>query len=113
MDAPFDEIVAAREKLVVELATTEAPVEDFHARIAKVRQQFNQGNIERNTRERLFLLRNNGEALAKRRLMPTVRTLIQTVVISKTSSHQPASLQVHDLRGRPIRSAGWSAALSL
>lgn len=42
-----------------------------------------------------FLARYNVDDQAKRRLMPIVRDLIQTIVIAKTPGHQPAALQVH------------------
>jgi hypothetical protein len=48
-------------------------------------------------RNLLTMARGNGNEDAKRRLMPIVRDLIQTVVIGKTPGHQPASLQVHGL----------------
>ncbi|MFC6448379.1 hypothetical protein ACFP77_22740, partial [Shinella zoogloeoides] len=56
---------------------------------------FNAANTEIAIRKLLFLARNNADEQAKRRLMPIVRDLIQTVVIGKTPGHQPASLQVH------------------
>nr|WP_281411352.1 recombinase family protein [Rhizobium ruizarguesonis] len=35
-----------RDKLVLELAGTDAPVEDFQEKIAKLKQQFNPANVE-------------------------------------------------------------------
>jgi DNA invertase Pin-like site-specific DNA recombinase len=95
LDDQLDELEVAREKLVVELAGTDAPAEDFLEKIAKLKAQFNPQNTEIAIRKLLFLARNNADEQAKRGLMPIVRDLIQTVVIGKTPGHQPASLQVH------------------
>ncbi|MDW9709549.1 recombinase family protein [Sinorhizobium meliloti] len=95
LDDQLDELEITREKLVLELAGTETPAEDFQEKIAKLKQQFNPANVEVAIRKLLFLARNNGDEHAKQRLMPIVRDLIQTVVIGKTPGHQPASLQVH------------------
>jgi hypothetical protein len=95
LDDQLDELEAARDKLVKELAITEEPAEDFQEKIARLKAQFNPENIEIAIRKLLFLARNNADEHAKRRLMPIVRDLIQTVVIGKTAGHQPASLQVH------------------
>lgn len=96
LDDNLDDLEVAREKLVKELAATaEAPAEDFQEKIAKLKVQFNPENTEIAIRKLLFLARNNADEHAKRRLMPIVRDLIQTVVIGKTAGHQPASLQVH------------------
>lgn len=84
-----------REKLVLALANTEVPAEDFQEKIAKLKAQFNPANIEISIRNLLFHARNNADEFAKQRLMPIVRDLIQTVGIGKTPGHQPASLQVH------------------
>ena len=69
--------------------------EDFKGKIEKLKAQFNPANIGIAIRKLIFLARNNADEAAKRRLMPMVRDLIQTVVIGKTPGHQPASLQVH------------------
>ncbi len=96
LDDQLDELEVTREKLVKELAgTTEQPAEDFQEKIAKLKAQFNPANTELAIRELIFLARNNADEQAKRRLMPIVRDLIQTVVIGKTPGHQPAALQVH------------------
>jgi len=95
LDDQLDELEVTREKLVLELANAETPAEDFQAKIAKLKAQFNPVNIEISIRKLLFLARNNADEHAKQRLMPIVRDLIQTVVIGKTPGHQPASLQVH------------------
>lgn len=95
LDDQLDDLEAAREKLAMELATTDLPAEDFQEKIAKLKTQFNPANTEIAIRKLLFLARNNANEQAKRRLMPVVRDLIQTVVIGKTPGHQPASLQVH------------------
>lgn len=44
-DDQLDELEITREKLVVELATTEAPVEDFQAKIARLKAQFDPAQI--------------------------------------------------------------------
>ncbi len=95
LDDQLDDLEAAREKLAMELATTDLTAEDFQEKIAKLKAQFNPANTEIAIRKLLFLARNDGDEQAKRRLMPIVRDLIQTVVIGKTPGHQPASLQVH------------------
>jgi hypothetical protein len=95
LDDQFDELEATREKLVLALANAEVSAEDYHEKIAKLKAQFNPANVEVAIRKLLFLARNNGDEHAKRRLMPIVRDLIQTVVIGKTRGQQPASLQVH------------------
>ena len=96
LDDLLDELEVTREKLVKELAATaEEPVEDFQVKIAKLKAQFNPANTEIAVRKLIFLARNNADEQAKRRLMPIVRDLIQTVVIGKTPGHQPAALQVH------------------
>ncbi|MBY5625909.1 recombinase family protein [Rhizobium leguminosarum] len=96
LDDRLDELEVTREKLVKELAATaEEPAEDFQEKIARLRAQFNPANTEIAIRKLIFLARNNADEQAKRRLMPIVRDLIQTVVIGKTPGHQPASLQVH------------------
>jgi DNA invertase Pin-like site-specific DNA recombinase/flagellar biosynthesis chaperone FliJ len=95
LDDQLDDLEAAREKLAMELATTDLPAEDFQEKIAKLKAQFNPANTEIAIRKLLFLARNNADEQAKRLLMPIVRDLIQTVVIGKTPGHQPASLQVH------------------
>ncbi|MDH0116910.1 recombinase family protein, partial [Rhizobium pusense] len=96
LDDQLDELEVTREKLVKELAATaEEPVEDFQVKIAKLKAQFNPANTEIAIRKLIFLARNNADEQAKRRLMPIVRDLIQTVVIGKTPGHQPAALQVH------------------
>jgi site-specific DNA recombinase len=73
-----------REQLAQELATVEEPIEDFQEKIEKLKAQFNPANIEIGIRKLIFLARNNADEAAKRRLMPIVRDLIQTVVIGKT-----------------------------
>ncbi|MCZ8158656.1 MAG: recombinase family protein [Rhizobiaceae bacterium] len=95
LDDQLDELEAKREQLARELATVEEPVQDFQGKIEKLRTQFNPANIGISIRKLIFLARNNSDEAAKRRLMPIVRDLIQTVVIGKTPGHQPASLQVH------------------
>ena len=96
LDDQLDELEVTLEKLVKELAgTAKEPVEDFQEKIAKLKAQFNPANTEIAIRKLIFLARNNADEQAKRRLMPIVRDLIQTVVIGKTPGHQPASLQVH------------------
>ncbi|QWW75472.1 recombinase family protein [Agrobacterium pusense] len=95
LDDQLDELEVTREKLVLELANVQAPVEDFQEKIAKLKAQFNPANTEISIRKLIFLARNNADEHAKQRLMPIVRDLIQTVVIGKTPGHQPASLQVH------------------
>ncbi len=96
LDDHLDELEVTREKLVMELAAAEEPAaEDFQEKIARLKAQFNAANTEIAIRKLLFLARNNADEQAKRRLMPIVRDLIQTVVIGKTPGHQPASLQVH------------------
>ena len=95
LDDQLDELEATREKLVMELAKSVEPVEDFQEKIAKLKAQFNPTNTELAIRKLLFLARNDGDEQAKRRLMPIVRDLIHTVVIGKTPGHQPAALQVH------------------
>ena len=95
LDGQLDELEVTREKLVLELANTQAPGEEFLVKIAKLKAQFNPANVEVAIRRLLFLARNNGDEQAKRGLMPIIRDLIQTVVIGKTPGHQPATLQVH------------------
>ncbi|WP_454284811.1 recombinase family protein [Rhizobium leguminosarum] len=95
LDDHLDDLEITREKLVTELATSEEPVEDFQEKIEKLRAQFNPANTEIAIRKLIFLARNNADEQAKRRLMPIVRDLIETVVIGKTPGHQPAALQVH------------------
>ncbi|WP_348627207.1 recombinase family protein [Rhizobium sp. TH135] len=95
LDDQLDELEAKREQLARELATVEEPVQDFKGKIEKLKTQFNPANIGIAIRKLIFLARNNADEAAKRRLMPIVRDLIQTVVIGKTPGHQPASLQVH------------------
>ncbi|WP_438748311.1 hypothetical protein [Pararhizobium sp. O133] len=46
------------------------------------------------TRKRTWA-RNSADEQAKRRVMPIVRDLIETVLIGKTLGNQAASLQVH------------------
>lgn len=75
LDDQLDELEATREKLVLELAGTEAPAEDFQEKIAKLKQQFNPANVEVAIRKLLFLARNNGDKQAKQRLMPIVQHL--------------------------------------
>ena len=96
LDDQLDELEVTREKLVREVAAVEEPTaEDFQEKIARLKAQFNAANTEIAIRKLLFLARNNADEQAKRRLMPIVRDLIQTVVIGKAPGHQPASLQVH------------------
>ncbi|KVK42395.1 hypothetical protein L901_26810, partial [Agrobacterium sp. D14] len=95
LDDQLDELEVTREALVLELAHSQEPAEDFQEKIAKLKAQFNPANIEISVRKLIFLARNNADEHAKQRLMPIVRDLIQTVVIGKTPGHQPASLQVH------------------
>ncbi len=95
LDDQLDDLEAAREALLGELATTEEPEQDFSEKIAKLKAQFDPTNTELAIRKLIFLARNNADEQAKRRLMPIVRDLIHTVVIGKTPGHQPAALQVH------------------
>ncbi|MBW9075774.1 recombinase family protein [Agrobacterium deltaense] len=95
LDDQLDDLEAAREALLGELATTEEPEQDFSEKIAKLKAQFDPTNTELAIRKLIFLARNDGDEQAKRRLMPIVRDLIHTVVIGKTPGHQPAALQVH------------------
>ena len=95
LDDQLDDLEAAREALLGELATTQEPEQDFSEKIAKLKAQFDPTNTELAIRKLIFLARNNADEQAKRRLMPIVRDLIQTVVIGKTPGHQPAALQVH------------------
>ncbi|THV28554.1 hypothetical protein FAA86_23980, partial [Rhizobium rosettiformans W3] len=83
------------EQLARELATADEPAEDFQGKIEKLKAQFNPSNIEIGIRKLIFLARNNANEAVKQRLMPIVRDLIHSVVIGKTTGHQPASLQVH------------------
>lgn len=84
LDDQLDELEAKREQLARELATVEEPVQDFKGKIEKLKTQFNPANIGIAIRKLIFLARNNAEEAAKRRLMPIVRDLIQTVIIGKT-----------------------------
>ncbi|RFZ86304.1 recombinase family protein [Shinella sp. WSJ-2] len=96
LDDHLDELEVNRERLVMELSAAEEPAaEGFQEKIARLKAQFNAANTEIAIRKLLFLARNNADEQAKRRLMPIVRDLIQTVVIGKTPGHRPASLQVH------------------
>ncbi|MCV9961966.1 zinc ribbon domain-containing protein [Pararhizobium sp. BT-229] len=92
LDDQLNELEVAREKLVLELANTEAPAEDFQEKIAKRKAQFNPANTEIAIRKLLFLARNNADKQAKQRFTPIVRDFIQALVIGKTPGHQPASL---------------------
>lgn len=92
---PPTPVAENREQLVAELTTSEEPVEDFSEKIAKLKAQFNPANTKIAIRKLIFMARNNADEQAKRRLMPIVRDLIQTVVIGKTPGHQSAALQVH------------------
>jgi hypothetical protein len=79
----------------MELAKAGEPAEDFEAKLAKLKTQFNSEHLAIAIRKLLFLARNNTDEQARKRLTPIVRDLIQTVVIGKTPGHEPASLQVH------------------
>jgi len=95
LDDQLDELEVTREKLATDLNALAEPAEDYHEKIAKLKQQFNPANMEIIIRKLIFLARNNADEQARQRLMPIVRDLIQTVVIGQTPGHQPASLQVH------------------
>ncbi|MCC8934169.1 hypothetical protein [Rhizobium sp. 'Codium 1'] len=97
LDDQLDELELKREQLARELLTSEEPAEDFQEKIEKLKAQFNPANIEIAIRKLIFLARNNADEVVKRRLMPIVRDLIQTVIIGKTPGHQPPSLQDHGL----------------
>ncbi|WP_377295444.1 recombinase family protein [Rhizobium sp. SG2393] len=95
LDDQLDELEVTREKLVAERAGLETPAEDFSEKIDRLKAQSNPQNMEIAIRKLLFLARNNADEQAKRRLMPVVRDLIQTVEIGQTPGHQPASIQAH------------------
>lgn len=95
LDDQLDDLKVKRKQLARELATVEEPAEHFQGKIEKLKAQFNEQTVEIAISKPIFLAGNNADEAAKRRLMPFMRDLIQTVVIGKTPSHQPASLEVH------------------
>lgn len=55
LDDQMDGLEVTREELALELAATQAPMEDFQQRIAKLKQQFNPDKVEVAIRKLLFL----------------------------------------------------------
>jgi hypothetical protein len=97
LDDTLDKLETDRLSLLTMISECDTSEPDMLAKIEDLRRRHNPEQTAVWMRNLLTMARGNGNEDAKRRLMPIVRQLVQTVVIGKTPGHQPASLQVHGL----------------
>jgi len=102
LEAELAKIKAAQASLMQQIQNRHAegrpgdePAEEFSGEDREAEGAVQCQTMAIGIRKLIFLARNNADGLAKRRLMPIVRDLIQTVVSGITPGHQPASLHVH------------------